>query len=219
MPKQILVAGTTSFIDYVRVTDMNGSPITGLLFNSTGLLSKYVLAGAASVAITLATQTVTGAYSSGGLVEVDAVAFPGLYRFDIPDAALASGNKSFVSLYGFSGMNVSMLEYELTAFNLQSAGVSLTAGQLAVKKNTALSNFPFIMSSSTNGAPLAGLTVTATRRIDNGSFGACANAVTEIANGWYTINLAAADLNGVTIALRFAATGAFDRDITIVTQA
>src|SRR6476660_4530339 len=121
MAKQLLLVGTTSWIDYVRITDMNGSPITGLVYNSTGLLSKYVLAGAASVAITLATQTVTGAYSSGGFVEVDATAFPGLYRIDVPNAAIASGNKSFVSLYGYAGMNVSMLEYELTAFNPQDA--------------------------------------------------------------------------------------------------
>lgn len=121
MAKQILLAGTTSWIDYVRITDMNGSPITGLVFNSSGLLAKYVLAGAASVAITLATQTVTGAYSSGGFVEVDATAFPGMYRLDVPNAALASGNKSFVSVYGFSGMNVSMIQYALVAYNPQDA--------------------------------------------------------------------------------------------------
>ncbi len=121
LAKHALLAGTTSWIDYVRVTDMNGSPITGLVFNSTGLLSKYVLSGAASVAITLATQTVTGAYSSGGFVEIDATAFPGLYRLDVPNAALASGNKSYVSLYGYSGMNVSMLEYDLVAYNPQDA--------------------------------------------------------------------------------------------------
>lgn len=100
---------------------MNGSPITGLVFNSAGLLSKYVLAQAASVAITLATQTVTGAYSSGGFVEVDATAFPGIYRFDIPNAALASGDHVIVSLYGFSGMSVTLLEYDLWAVNPQDA--------------------------------------------------------------------------------------------------
>lgn len=121
MAKHELKAGTTSWIEYVLITDMNGSPITGLVWNSTGLLSKYVLAGAASVAITLATQTVTGAYSSGGFVEVDATAFPGLYRFDIPNAALASGNKSYVSLYGYSGMNVTRCEYDLQAVDSQDA--------------------------------------------------------------------------------------------------
>lgn len=247
MPKQVVTVGATSRTEYVRVTDMNGSPITGLVFNSSGLLSKYVLASATSSAITLVTQTVTGAYSSGGLVEVDATAFPGVYRFDIPNAAFASGNKSFVSLYGFSGMDSCILEYELTAFDLQTAavtlassqtfnntgtwtgpltgsvgsvtaGVTITAGQLAAKKNTALSGFTFPMYN-TSGSPTTGLTVAATRSLNGAAFGSCSNSVTEISNGWYTIDLSAGDMNGNTVALRFAATGAVDTDITILTQA
>ncbi len=466
MAKHSLLVGSTSWIDYVRITDMNGSPITGLVWNSTGLLSKYVLSGAASVAITLATQTVTGAYSSGGFVEIDATAFPGLYRLDIPNAALASGNKSYVSLYGYSGMNVTMCEYDLVAYNPQDAvrlgltalpnaaaeasgglytrgtgagqinqpangmidgnvvrwlgtaastptvagvpnvnvktwndlttvalpliptvagrtldvastgeagldfdnikaatapttltnirvpnvtltdtvttytgntvqtgdnfarigaagagltalgdtrianldatissrlapagtlaavtlvstlttytgntpqtgdsfarlgaagagltalgdtrianldatvssrtkpadtqaavtlvgsvsgsvgsvasGVSLTAGQLAIKKNTALANFEFPMTDSTTNAPKTGLTVTATRSIDGGAFAACANAVTAVSNGVYKISLDATDLNGTVITLRFTAALANDRLITIIPQA
>ncbi len=143
MAKHSLLVGSTSWIDYVRITDMNGSPITGLVFNSTGLLSKYVLSGAASVAITLATQTVTGAYSSGGFVEIDATAFPGLYRLDVPNAALASGNKSYVSLYGYSGMNVTMLEYDLVAYNPQDA------------VRLGLSSLPNASAGATNGLPLS----------------------------------------------------------------
>ncbi len=412
MAKHSLLVGTISWIDYVRITDMNGSPITGLVYTSTGLASKYVLAQAASVAITLATQTVTGNYSSGGFVEVDATAFPGLYRFDIPNAALASGNKSYVSLYGYSGMNVTMCEYDLVAYNpqdavrlgltalpnaaaeaagglytrgvgtgqinqanagqidantvrwlgtaastptvagvpnvnvktwndlatvalplvpatagrslvvdglgladanvvkvgptgtgtaqtardlgtsvllssgtgtgqldftsgvvkanavqllgtawltpgvagtpdvnakliggtsqtardigasvllssgsgtgqisLSSGAVSLTAGQLAIKKNTALANFEFPMTDSTTNAPKTGLTVTATRSIDGGAFAACANAVSAVSNGIYKISLDATDLNGTVITLRFTAALANDRLITIITQA
>ena len=96
--------------------------------------------------------------------------------------------------------------------------VSLVLGQLAVKKNTAYPNFTFVMVNS-SGIPTAGLTVTATRRIDAGAFAACANASTEIANGAYTIDLAATDLNGTIITLRLSATGAVDRFITIFTQA
>jgi hypothetical protein len=63
-----------------------------------------------------------------------------------------------------------------------------------------------------------GLTVTATRSIDGASFAACANSVSEVANGIYKINLANTDLNGDTIVLRFTASGADDRLITIVTE-
>ena len=103
--------------------------------------------------------------------------------------------------------------------NNDKTGYSLAAGQLAVKKNTALSNFMFVMTDSTNHNPATGLTVTATRSIDGAAFASCANSVSEVTSGWYKINLAAADLNGTTIALRFAATGADDRDISILTQA
>lgn len=98
-------------------------------------------------------------------------------------------------------------------------GYSIAAGQLFVKKNTALSNFTFVMTDSSTNAPLAGLTVTATRSIDGAAFGACANSVTEISSGFYKINLAAADLNGTVIALRFTASGANDRTMTVITQA
>jgi hypothetical protein len=92
-----------------------------------------------------------------------------------------------------------------------------SSGNYGIKKNTALTAFPFLMTDSTTHAPATGLTVTATRSIDGAAFGACANSVAEIANGWYKITLAAADLNGNTIALKFTATGADQNNITIVT--
>lgn len=99
------------------------------------------------------------------------------------------------------------------------AGVTLVAGQILVKRNTALNEFMFQMVSSTTGEPVTGLTVTATRNIDNAGFAAAANAVTEIGNGWYVIDMAASDLNGIVIAWNMAATGAKTRGFTIVTQA
>ena len=98
-------------------------------------------------------------------------------------------------------------------------GYSLLAGQLFIKKNTS-QVFPFVMvASSDHVTPKTGLTVTATRSIDGAAFAACANAVSELANGWYTVTLAAADTNGSAIGLRFTATGADDRNIGVFTQA
>lgn len=89
----------------------------------------------------------------------------------------------------------------------------------SVKKNTALSNFVFMMfDSADHVTPKTGLTVTATRAIDGGSFASCANSVSEVATGWYKINLAAADLNGDTIALKFTSTGADTTNIAITTN-
>lgn len=88
-----------------------------------------------------------------------------------------------------------------------------------ITKNTALSAFPFFMvSSSDHVTGATGLTVTATRSLDGGSFGSCTNSVSEIGNGWYKIDLAAGDLNGNTVALKFTATGADARMITVITE-
>ena len=89
----------------------------------------------------------------------------------------------------------------------------------SITKNVELAAFPFLLVDSTDHVtPKTGRTVTATRSIDGAAFGACANAVTEVSSGWYKITLAASDLNGDTIALRFTATATDDRNITIVTQ-
>lgn len=67
-----------------------------------------------------------------------------------------------------------------------------------VKKNVALSGFQFPMGD-------VGLTVTAKRSIDGGAFATCTNAVSEISDGWYKIDLSADDLNGKSVALEFSA--------------
>lgn len=91
------------------------------------------------------------------------------------------------------------------------------AGRL--KKNTAFTNFMIKMELAADGTPGTGLTVTVQRAIDGGAFAALAvTTVTEVSAGWYKFNLAAADLNGESIALKATATGAKQRDLLIITQ-
>lgn len=88
-----------------------------------------------------------------------------------------------------------------------------------VKKNTALTAFTFFMADAADHVSgKTGLTVTAQRSIDGAAFGACANAVSEISAGLYKITLAAADLNGDVIALKFTGTGADQTTVIIVTE-
>lgn len=96
--------------------------------------------------------------------------------------------------------------------------VSVAGAASNIKKNQALNAFEFPMTDSTTHAPKTGVTVTATRSLDGAAFSACANAVTEIANGVYSINLATTDLNANVITLRFTGSGSDDRLITIITQ-
>ena len=92
---------TQGFVDYSAyfyiVQDASatspGEPVTGLLFSDiqTGGGASYCRRREARKAVTLITQTVTGAHADGGFVEVDATFMPGFYRCDYPDLAFASG--------------------------------------------------------------------------------------------------------------------------------
>lgn len=96
---------------------------------------------------------------------------------------------------------------------------SMRRAQNAIRKNKPLANFEFLLVlASDHITPATGLTVTAQRSIDGAAFAACANAAAEVAVGVYKIDLAAADLNGDVITLRFTAATADARLITIVTE-
>lgn len=76
---------------------------------------------------------------------------------------------------------------------------------IRLKKNTALANFMFILLD-TAGDPATGKTVTGTVSIDGAAFASLTNAVSEIGSGAYKVNLAAADVNGDVVLLKFSAT-------------
>ncbi len=123
MKLSIQVASTSQTVN-VFIQDSSsttGAGLTGLVYNTGSLTAYYALPRAAAVAITLATQTVTGAWSSGGFVEISSANMPGWYRLDIPDAALASGRFVSVHLKGASNMAPLPLEIELTGWNNQDA--------------------------------------------------------------------------------------------------
>lgn len=125
--------------------------------------------------------------------------------------------------YAIGTGGITDLSFAANAINAAAlatdATTEITAG-IRIKKNTALANFMFLMVDSTDHVtPKTGLTITATRSIDGAAFAACANSATEVANGMYKINLAATDLNGDVITLRFTGTAADARLITIVTTA
>jgi hypothetical protein len=129
---------TSNRSEYVFVQDSastTGGGKTGIAYNAASFTAYYVRppvagVGGTAVSITLATQTVSGAYSSGGWVEVDATNLPGIYRFDIPNAVFATGvDHAVVMLKGASGMAPVSLEYQLTGFNPATSW--LTAAQTA----------------------------------------------------------------------------------------
>ena len=87
-------------------------------------------------------------------------------------------------------------------------------------KGVALAGFPFLLvASSDHVTGKTGATVTATRSLDGAAFAATSNTATEVGSGIYKIDLASSDLDGDTCVLKFAATDADTRYVTIVTQA
>lgn len=116
-------AGATSQTINLVITDTDGDPLTGLTYASSGLTCYYVRAGAASASVTLATLAAAGsAWASGGFKEIDATNCPGLYRLDVPNAAIASG-VPHVTLYlrGATSMAPAILKIDLVAYNPQDA--------------------------------------------------------------------------------------------------
>ena len=103
-----ILGGSTSqtvrlFVQDTSKTD--GSGLTGLAHNTSGLVAYYAK-GATGTAtqITLATQTAGGAWTSGGFVAVDETNMPGVYRLDVPNAALDSEVETIVMLRGAANM-------------------------------------------------------------------------------------------------------------------
>lgn len=112
--EHIIPAGTTSFTDIIMLRNNSGTPQTGVAYNSAGIVCRYVRPTEIPVAITLQNQTVTGAWISGGFKEIDATNAPGLYRFDIPDAALIPGKSQVtITIHGFAASAVNTLDYQL----------------------------------------------------------------------------------------------------------
>jgi len=95
---------------------------TGLTFATSGLAAYYVRNQSAPVAITLVTQTPTGAWSSGGFAEISSSLVPGVYRLDVPNAAFAA-NASDVTIVvrGASGTNGAVLTVTLSSGGLTAA--------------------------------------------------------------------------------------------------
>ena len=105
---EYVYAGLTSQTLDIFLQDSSsstGQGLSGLVFNSANLVASYRKGATGSrTAITLATQTVGGAFSSGGFVEIDATNMKGVYRLDLPNAAVDT--EGFVTLFLYGATNL-----------------------------------------------------------------------------------------------------------------
>jgi hypothetical protein len=95
---------------------------TGLTASTSGLSARYNRTRTASVDIPLVARTIGQAWLSGGFAEVDSVYMPGVYRLDLPDAALLAGADDVtVVVRGASGTNGAVMTIKLSSGGLTAA--------------------------------------------------------------------------------------------------
>ena len=96
---------------------------TGLTASTSGLSARYNRTRTASVSIPLVARTIAQAWTAGGFAEVDATNMPGVYRLDIPDAALAGGADDVtIVVRGASGTNGAVMTVTLSTGDNTGAG-------------------------------------------------------------------------------------------------
>lgn len=186
----------------LRIIDStDGTPETGVVFNTSGIDLWYRRQGAAVVSITEATlAALTTAHTDGGFLHIA----NGSYRLDLPDAAVATGAEH-VDIGGtVTGMIVIG-----GRIKLKNPG--------ALARNVALPNFSFKMLDVNTDAPATGKTVTVTRSLDGGAYSTVGTA-TEISGGEYEIDLAAGDMNGRVVSLQMTNVDCHPKSVTLLTD-
>ncbi len=119
------------------------------------------------------------------------------------------------------GSGANMIENDGGANKRFTAKALEKAPLHSVKRNTAIPAFKFVMLSSTTGNPVAGLLpITAERKLDADLvYSTMTGPKVDNGFGAYSIDINAADTNGLTGVWKFTAAGAETTFITIVTEA
>lgn len=118
--RQIKKDSTNISVEIYIVDDTDGTPETGVVFDTAGIDLNYRRDSAAVVSITeidLTTPALTDAHEDGGFLHVS----NGRYRLDVPDAAVATG-VSQVTIGGtVTGMVVLPITIQLVDFDPDDA--------------------------------------------------------------------------------------------------
>ena len=95
---------------------------TGLTASTSGLSAYYNRTRSADQPITLVARTIADPWVSGGFAEVNPNTMPGVYRLDLPDAAVAAGADDVtVVVRGASGTNGAVMTVKLSSGGLTAA--------------------------------------------------------------------------------------------------
>lgn len=108
----LVTKGTANQSITIRIVDStDGTPETGVVWNTSGIDMQYRREGAVSTAITEATlAALTTAHTDGGFLHIG----NGYYRLDVPDAAFATGVDGVLIHGTVTGMVVIGVYVQLT---------------------------------------------------------------------------------------------------------
>lgn len=126
--RMVTKGATDQSVSLYIVDATTGLPATGLAYNSIGIDLWYRRPGAAKTSITEVTlAALTTAHADGGFLEIG----NGLYRLDLPDAAVATGVDHVLVGGTITGYVVYPMTVQLAAFDLQTAtpAVDLSAAE------------------------------------------------------------------------------------------
>lgn len=132
MATEILKDSTSHSPFFELVDSTTGLPKTGIVY--TDVTGSYCRSRGARVAVTMASlASASAAYSSGGFILVDDTNQPGVYRFDVPNAAFATGAEEVVITIKATGCRTVSRSFTLTDISMQTAKVPATiaAGDIA----------------------------------------------------------------------------------------
>jgi hypothetical protein len=124
---------------------------TGLTASTSGLTARYNRTRTASVSIPLVARTIAQAWTAGGFAEVDATNMPGVYRLDVPDAALAAGADDVtVVVRGASGTNGAVMTVKLSSGGLTEAQTASAVWGASVAGYSGASTFGGILTETSS---------------------------------------------------------------------
>jgi hypothetical protein len=199
-----IVKGSVDKSVRVQIVDStDGTPETGVVFNTSGIDLWYRRQGAAVVSITEASlATLATAHTDGGFLHIS----HGLYRLDLPDAAFATG----ADYVEFGGTVTGMIVIP---------GVIQLTEPTPFQRGVARPNFAFQMLLSATDLPATGKTVAVAYAHDGSSTYTSIGNATEMANGAYEIDLSSTVMNASSINLRMTNVDCHERNVTIFTDA
>lgn len=143
---------------------------TGLTASTSALSARYNRTRTASVSIPLVARTIAQAWTAGGFAEVDATNMPGVYRVDIPDAALAAGADDVTLVVrGASGTNGAVMTVKLSSGGLTEAQTAGAVWDAATASYTSNGTFGLVVLRSDQQNKVGDVTLASsggTNRVD-----------------------------------------------------